>query len=145
MKESVASKSRLGIASKVSVRKGNKLLLSLACIIIMSWNGINMFSRVCSLIPEKLLYIILGGSRAVLEATPTQEIRTDVSSAVEPQQNEQAVVEDVDEDDFLDEDVIDLRCFTPMGPIIYIELLQLPPQPKEVNGWFMQQGNTNQI
>lgn len=70
--------------------------------------------------------------------TPTQEIHPDVSTAAEEQLATD--IEDVDEDDLLDEDVIDLRSFAPMGPIVYIELLQLPPQAKEMNGWTMQQG-----
>ena len=52
--------------------------------------------------------------------------------------NESAAV--FDDDDFLiDEDVVDLRSFSPVGPIINIELLELPPQPKQVNGWIIQQ------
>ena len=52
--------------------------------------------------------------------------------------NESAAV--FDDDDFLiDEDVVDLRSFSPVGPIIDIELLELPPQPKQVNGWIIQQ------
>ena len=44
------------------------------------------------------------------------------------------------DDDFLiDEDVVDFRSFSPVGPIINIELLELPLQPKQTNGWIIQQ------
>ncbi|XP_019626496.1 PREDICTED: axonemal 84 kDa protein-like [Branchiostoma belcheri] len=35
----------------------------------------------------------------------------------------------------LDEDVIDLRQFSPLGGVMYMELLQLPPQPVTARGW----------
>ncbi|XP_066275833.1 dynein axonemal intermediate chain 7 homolog isoform X2 [Branchiostoma lanceolatum] len=35
----------------------------------------------------------------------------------------------------LDEDVIDLRQFSPLGGVMYLELLQLPPQPVIARGW----------
>ena len=44
-----------------------------------------------------------------------------------------------DDDDFLDENVVDLRSFSPMGAIAFIELLELPPQQHKVNNWYMQQ------
>ena len=45
-----------------------------------------------------------------------------------------------DEDnEFIDETVVDLRSFSPMGPIAMIELLELPPQQKKANDWLMQQ------
>ena len=57
----------------------------------------------------------------------------------ETDKDESAAVFD-DEDDFLiDEDVVDLRSFSPVGPIINIELLELPPHRKQVNGWIIQQ------
>jgi len=40
----------------------------------------------------------------------------------------------------LEEDVIDLRSFAPIGPLVMVELLTLPHQAKEVHGWVMQQG-----
>ena len=46
---------------------------------------------------------------------------------------------DDEDDDFIDENVVDLRSFSPMGPIALIELLELPPQQKKVNNWLMQQ------
>ena len=36
-----------------------------------------------------------------------------------------------------DEDVIDLRAYSVMGPIFHLNLLQLPPQPKNVADWVM--------
>ena len=38
-----------------------------------------------------------------------------------------------------EDDVVDLRAFSAIGPLMFIELLDLPPQPKVVNGWIMQQ------
>ncbi|XP_078584066.1 dynein axonemal intermediate chain 7 homolog isoform X2 [Branchiostoma floridae x Branchiostoma japonicum] len=35
----------------------------------------------------------------------------------------------------LDEDVIDLRQFSPLGGVMYLELLHLPPQPVFARGW----------
>ena len=46
---------------------------------------------------------------------------------------------DDEDDDFIDENVVDLRSFSPMGSIALIELLELPPQQKKVNDWLMQQ------
>ena len=43
-------------------------------------------------------------------------------------------------EDVMDEDVVDLRLFSPIGRLIHVHLLQLPPQAKEVGGWMMQQG-----
>ena len=54
---------------------------------------------------------------------------------------EVAVVEEVVE---VDEDVVDLRLFSPLGRLVHIHLLQLPPQAKEVGGWRMQQGMRSQ-
>eukprot|EP00795_Rhopilema_esculentum_P011349 gene11349-21540_t len=44
-----------------------------------------------------------------------------------------------DDEDLLDEDVVDLRSFSPMGPVAFIELLELPPQKQKVDHWYMQQ------
>ena len=46
---------------------------------------------------------------------------------------------DDEDDDEDDEDVVDLRAFSAIGRIITVDLLELPPQPKAVNGWIMQQ------
>ena len=54
---------------------------------------------------------------------------------------EVAVAEEVVE---VDEDVVDLRLFSPLGRLVHIHLLQLPPQAKEVGGWRMQQGMRSQ-
>ena len=45
----------------------------------------------------------------------------------------------LDEEEEEDDDVVDLRAFSAIGPLMCIELLDLPPQPKVVNGWIMQQ------
>ena len=45
----------------------------------------------------------------------------------------------LDEEEEEDDDVVDLRAFSVIGPLMFIELLDLPPQPKVVNGWIMQQ------
>ncbi|XP_028414620.1 protein CASC1-like [Dendronephthya gigantea] len=41
-----------------------------------------------------------------------------------------------DEDD--DDDVVDLRAFSTADKVIYIELFELPPQPKTVKNWVIQ-------
>ena len=63
-----------------------------------------------------------------------------------PGSAEQVLVEAVtalesglDEEEEEDDDVVDLRAFSAIGPVMFIELLDLPPQPKVVNGWIMQQ------
>ncbi|KAL9955781.1 hypothetical protein ACROYT_G037160 [Oculina patagonica] len=45
----------------------------------------------------------------------------------------------LEEEEEEDDDVVDLRAFSAIGPLMFIELLDLPPQPKVVNGWIMQQ------
>ena len=58
----------------------------------------------------------------------------------ETDKDESAAIFDDDNDDFLiDEDVVDLRSFSPVGPIINIELLELHLQPKQTDGWIIQQ------
>ena len=44
-----------------------------------------------------------------------------------------------EEDDLLDENVVDLRSFSPMGAVAFIELLELPPQQHKASQWLMQQ------
>ena len=46
-------------------------------------------------------------------------------------------IEDDDDDD--DDDVVDLRAFGVVGPVIFLELLELPPQPKHIKNWTIQQ------
>jgi len=43
------------------------------------------------------------------------------------------------DEDFVDENVVNLRSHNIMGPLVFIELLELPMQAKEVSGWIMQQ------
>lgn len=50
-----------------------------------------------------------------------------------------AVGNGLEDDEEEDDDVVDLRAFSAIGPIMFIELLELPPQPKVVKGWTMQQ------
>jgi len=50
-----------------------------------------------------------------------------------------AVENDLEEEEEEDDDVVDLRAFSAIGPVMFIELLELPPQPKVVKGWTMQQ------
>ena len=45
----------------------------------------------------------------------------------------------IEEEEEEDDDVVDLRAFSAIGPVMIIELLDLPPQPKLANGWIMQQ------
>ena len=53
-----------------------------------------------------------------------------------------AVGSGLEEDEEEDDDVVDLRAFSAIGPIMFIELLELPPQPKMVKGWTMQQSKS---
>merc|ERR1712142_62936 len=39
----------------------------------------------------------------------------------------------------MDEDVGDLRLFSPIGQLIHVHFVRLPPQAKDVGGWMMQQ------
>ncbi|XP_073245123.1 dynein axonemal intermediate chain 7-like [Porites lutea] len=48
-------------------------------------------------------------------------------------------VSGLEEEEEEDDDVVDLRAFSAIGPVVFIELLELPPQPKIVKGWIMQQ------
>lgn len=50
-----------------------------------------------------------------------------------------AVEGGLEEEEEEDDDVVDLRAFSAIGPIMFIELMELPPQPKVVKGWTMQQ------
>ncbi|XP_068762398.1 dynein axonemal intermediate chain 7-like [Montipora capricornis] len=50
--------------------------------------------------------------------------------------NAEGGLEDEEEED---DDVVDLRAFSVIGPVMFIELLELPPQPKLARGWTMQQ------
>lgn len=45
-----------------------------------------------------------------------------------------------EESDFIEENVVDLRAFRVLGPLIYVDLLELPYQAKVMNGWTIQQG-----
>ncbi|XP_058842140.1 dynein axonemal intermediate chain 7 isoform X2 [Acipenser ruthenus] len=40
-----------------------------------------------------------------------------------------------DQEDFLQEDTVDLRQFTPLGGIYYFDVFKLPPQPQNIKGW----------
>ena len=51
----------------------------------------------------------------------------------ETDKDESAAVFDDDDDFLIDEDVVDLRSFSPVGPIIYVELLELLTQPEQIN------------
>ncbi|XP_041109850.1 dynein intermediate chain CFAP94, axonemal [Polyodon spathula] len=42
---------------------------------------------------------------------------------------------DEDQEDFLEEDTVDLRQFTPLGGIYYFDVFKLPPQPQNIKGW----------
>lgn len=41
------------------------------------------------------------------------------------------------EDEAIEDGVVDLRQFTPLGGLYYLHVLNLPPQAKHVNGWTM--------
>ena len=45
-----------------------------------------------------------------------------------------------EETDLIEENVVDLRAFRVLGPLIYVDLLELPYQAKVMNGWTIQQG-----
>ena len=45
----------------------------------------------------------------------------------------------LDDEEEEDDDVVDLRAYSAIGPVMFIELLELPPQSKIVRGWTMQQ------
>ena len=78
------------------------------------------------------VFFLTGGSKLALDPASVAASKFEVTEPIEP-------VVDVDED-LADDDIVDLRLFSPMGSLICVDLLQLPPQPKEVKGWVMQQG-----
>lgn len=39
-----------------------------------------------------------------------------------------------------DEDTVDLRAYQVLGGVSHLDLLSLPPQPKQVKSWIMTQG-----
>lgn len=41
------------------------------------------------------------------------------------------------EEEIIDENIVDLRQFTPLGGVYHIDALKLPPQAKQVKGWIM--------
>lgn len=45
---------------------------------------------------------------------------------------------DVEFDDDDDDDVVDLRAFSTAEKVIYMDVFELPPQPKVVKNWTMQ-------
>ena len=51
----------------------------------------------------------------------------------------------MEEEEEEDDDVVDLRAFSAVGPLMFVELLDLPPQPKVANGWIMQQSKCLQV
>ena len=42
-----------------------------------------------------------------------------------------------------DEDAVDLRAFSVMGGVFHFNLLQMPPQPKNVQSWTITQGQAS--
>lgn len=40
-----------------------------------------------------------------------------------------------------EEGTIDVLCYFILGPLLRIDLLAVPPQPYNVNGWVMTKGN----
>eukprot|EP00794_Sanderia_malayensis_P018301 gene18300-20124_t len=79
--------------------------------------------------------VSLGSSKEPI-AEPTDEVTKEDENADD--ENDLKIFEEYDEE-LLDEDVVDLRSFAAMEPIIYIELFELPPQQQKVNQWVMQQ------
>ncbi|XP_075754692.1 dynein axonemal intermediate chain 7 isoform X3 [Pelodiscus sinensis] len=47
------------------------------------------------------------------------------------------VATDENEEEIIDENVVDLHQFTPVGGVYLIDALKLPPQAKQINGWTM--------
>ncbi|ESO92391.1 hypothetical protein LOTGIDRAFT_206612 [Lottia gigantea] len=62
------------------------------------------------------------------EGEPSEEAEDDFE---DPSTPEPAEWEDFDEDD----DIIDLRAYHIVGGVISFDLIELPPQPKQVNTW----------
>ncbi|XP_072509567.1 dynein axonemal intermediate chain 7 isoform X2 [Notamacropus eugenii] len=73
-------------------------------------------------------------AEAKKEETETKSSKAELFSvgpvAPSPQKLPEVIVEAV-----VDEDVVDLKGFTPLGGIYYLNILQLPPQCKQVKGW----------
>ena len=71
--------------------------------------------------------------------TSTSMVNSSLGSRKPSNEENTGIVED-EEGDFLEEDVIDLRSISPIGPLVVIDLIQLPYQAKEIKGWTVQQG-----
>lgn len=88
-----------------------------------------------------------NGSTSVLNASQNIGSTSSASSKKEEseeflskQSEEEVVAVEEDEEEYLEEDVIDLRSFGPIGPLVVVDLIQLPHQAKEIKGWVVQQG-----
>ncbi|XP_057317605.1 dynein axonemal intermediate chain 7-like isoform X2 [Hydractinia symbiolongicarpus] len=83
---------------------------------------------------------IRSESRTSISASTTSARRETDEPPVEDQDAIKCLkpTDSLDEEDYIEEDVIDLRSFSPIGSLIMIELIQLPPQAKEVNDWVIQ-------
>jgi len=81
--------------------------------------------------------------KASTAALSTVEIQPEPPT--DQQEEEKEKVIRIDDEDYVEEDVIDLRSFSPIGPLIMVELLELPHQAKEMNGWTIQQVSNNSL
>ena len=76
-----------------------------------------------------------------LETEESIDQQGDISGASEFLDKDEGDAVILDEDDFDedDDDVVDLRAFSVVGPVMKVQLLELSPQPKHVAGWTIQQ------
>ncbi|XP_022108639.1 axonemal 84 kDa protein-like isoform X2 [Acanthaster planci] len=81
------------------------------------------------------------------EPKPPSPSRT--PQQTQPAQPDPEEVEEEDEAeeeyDQEDEDTVDLRAYQVLGGVIHLDLLSLPPQPKQVKSWVMTQVSGNEL
>ncbi|XP_038049724.1 axonemal 84 kDa protein-like isoform X2 [Patiria miniata] len=68
----------------------------------------------------------------------TQPVQADAEEV----EDEDEVEEEYDQED---EDTVDLRAYQVLGGVIHLDLLSLPPQPKQVKSWVMTQVSGNEL
>ncbi|XP_072171689.1 dynein axonemal intermediate chain 7 homolog [Diadema setosum] len=63
----------------------------------------------------------------------------------EGEEEEEEEEEEGEEYELEDEDTVDLRAYQVLGGVIHLDLLSLPPQPKQVKSWLMTQETPNEL
>lgn len=75
-----------------------------------------------------------------MENADTKEETKEVKEDPIVDDDEESVYEEVDDELYDDDNVVDLRAYRTMGGGIYIDLIQLPPQRKKIKYWVIREG-----